>query len=95
MTSYGFSHHGYRSFTDALNGLLPAFLTTVTDSSLSLVLLSKSSKSLDHMLRKEYTVTVLRYCGLVTCCATTQMVFQSLQPQSLRMTIGVSYHYDA
>jgi len=28
------------------------------DSSLALVLLSKSSKSLDHMLRKEYTV----YC---------------------------------
>ncbi len=34
------------------------FLTTGIDSSLALVLLSKSSKSLDHMLRKEYTV----YC---------------------------------
>ena len=37
---------------------LTASLTTVTDPSLPLVLLSKSSKSLDHMLRKEYTV----YC---------------------------------
>ena len=33
-------------------------LTTAADPSLALVLLSKSSKSLDHMLRKEYTV----YC---------------------------------
>ena len=31
---------------------------TIADLSLSLVLLSKSSKVLDHMLRKEYTV----YC---------------------------------
>ena len=38
--------------------LLTAFLTIAADSSLALVLLSKSSKSLDHMLRKEYTV----YC---------------------------------
>ena len=39
--------------------ILPVFLTTVIDPSLPLVLLlSKSSKSLDHMLRKEYTV----YC---------------------------------
>ena len=37
---------------------LTVFLTTAADSSLALVLLSKSSKSLDHMLRKEYTV----YC---------------------------------
>ena len=37
---------------------LTASLTTVTDPSLRLVLLSKSSKVLDHMLRKEYTV----YC---------------------------------
>ena len=37
---------------------LTVFLTTGIDSSLALVLLSKSSKSLDHMLRKEYTV----YC---------------------------------
>ena len=37
---------------------LTGFLTTAIDSSLALVLLSKSSKSLDHMLRKEYTV----YC---------------------------------
>ena len=37
---------------------LPAFPTTGTDPSLALVLLSKSSKVLDHMLRKEYTV----YC---------------------------------
>lgn len=37
---------------------LPVFLTMVTDPSLPLVLLSKSSKSLDHMLPKEYTV----YC---------------------------------
>ena len=36
--------------------LLTAFLTIAADSSLALVLLSKSSKSLDHMLRKEYTV---------------------------------------
>ena len=35
-----------------------SFLTTAADPSLPLVLLSKSSKSLDHMLRKEYTV----YC---------------------------------
>ena len=34
-----------------------SFICTI-DSSLPLVLLSKSSKSLDHMLRKEYTV----YC---------------------------------
>ena len=37
---------------------LTIFLITAIDSSLALVLLSKSSKSLDHMLRKEYTV----YC---------------------------------
>ena len=37
---------------------LTGFLTTAIDPSLALVLLSKSSKSLDHMLRKEYTA----YC---------------------------------
>ena len=37
---------------------LTVFLTMGIDSSLSLVLLSKSSKVLDHMLRREYTV----YC---------------------------------
>ena len=34
---------------------LAVFLTTAADPSLALVLLSKSSKSLDHMLRKGYT----------------------------------------
>ena len=41
-----------------LSSMVSFSFICATDSSLPLVLLSKSSKSLDHMLRKEYTV----YC---------------------------------
>ena len=58
VTAYGFPHHGNRSFTFVQADALPVFLITVADPLHSLVLLSKSSKVLDHMLRKEYTV----YC---------------------------------
>ena len=66
---------------------LAAFLTTAADPSLALVLLSKSSKSLDHMLRKGYTaysewhLTAFLTTGIDTS-------------HSFRMTINVPPHYD-